>query len=351
MGVIRIELRDFRCFARVGLDAHPGVNFFCGPNGSGKTSVLEAVHVMGSGRSFRVKELRPLVRRGTEDFTVEATIEPRHVLRARGGTGGRVLTLNEQPVRGSAALAAELPVQALHPEMHALIEGPPEGRRRFLDWGVFHVKRPYLEAWRRYHRALRQRNAALKRPESGGDFRVWDSELVSAGEYVDAQRLEYAEALAGAFRAFAERLMPAAAELHYRRGWADEHTLAVALERFVERDRLLKTTQIGPHRADLHIRMDGLEARSLASRGQQKMLALCLGLAQGEVIGRAAERRMVLLVDDPVAEVDVTRAERLAGELSRIQAQRFITGLTREAYPGHVDRLFHVKQGELVQMI
>jgi DNA replication and repair protein RecF len=351
VGVTRLDLRDFRCFARARVEASTGINLLYGPNGSGKTTILEAMHLLGTGRSFRVRELGPLVRFGAEGFELEAAIEPRQTLRAYGGPGGRSLSLDGETIRGTTALATALPVQALHPEMHALVEGPPDGRRRFMDWGVFHVKRPYLDAWRRYHRALRQRNAALKRPLPGADARVWDGELAIAGEQVDALRAEYVNALSIGFRTFAERLLPGAADVRYVRGWGEGVSLTEALNDSLERDRTARATQVGPHRADLEVELAGQPARYLASRGQQKILAVCLGLAQARVIAAGCPRPMVLLVDDPMAEVDERRAMSLAQELAEFPAQRFITGLTREAYPSSVDRLFHVKQGEVRQVI
>jgi DNA replication and repair protein RecF len=188
-GVERVEIRNFRCFSQAAFSPHLETNLILGPNGSGKTTILEALHVLGVGRSFRVRELSPLVRHGEMRFEVKALLNPpRQVLDVRGGAGGLDSRLNDQELRGSSELAAILPVQALHPEMHALIEGPPEGRRRFLDFGVFHVKPGYLDAWRRYYRALRQRNAALKASHHRRDLEVWDSEMIRTGEIVDSQR-------------------------------------------------------------------------------------------------------------------------------------------------------------------
>jgi DNA replication and repair protein RecF len=352
MAVEALELTDFRCFAQASLAPDPGTNLVIGPNGSGKTTVLEALHVIGTGRSFRVRELSPLVRFDQARFTVAARIgQPRQTVAAIGGTGGLELTLNGQPLRGTAELAAVLPVQALHPEMHALIEGPPEGRRRFVDWGTFHVKQRYLDAWRAYQRALRQRNAILKQNPFDPTRRVWDQELVTTGEQVDRDRRAYLDRLAGAFEPMATGLLQAPAAFRYRPGWIPELGLAEALERSLERDQQLRSTQVGPHRADLEIRLADTPSRYLASRGQQKLLAVGLGFAQAQVIASAAARPMVLLLDDPMAEIDGDRAALVVRALAEIPAQRFVTGLLPETWPGPVDALFHVKHGELGQVI
>jgi DNA replication and repair protein RecF len=352
MALDRLELRDFRCFQAASFLPHSDTNLIVGENGSGKTTLLEAIHVLGTGRSFRVRELGPLIRRSATGFELTAqTMQPRQTVEARSASSGLELRVNGQSLRGSADLSAILPVQALHPEMHALIEGPPEGRRRFLDWGAFHVKRVYLDVWRRYHRALRQRNAALKENPSRRDLDAWDVEVIRTGSQLDAYRLEYVAQLAAAFAKVAARLLPGGVGLRYHRGWAAEDSLEHALRATADRERLLKTTQVGPHRADLEICFDGAPARHAASRGQQKLLAVSLGLGQARIIAEAAQRGLILLLDDPVAELDHDRAERLAEEVACVPAQRFITGLTADGYPTRGSRVFHVKQGELVQVL
>ena len=352
MSLDQLEARDFRCIRAASLDPHSETNLIVGENGSGKTTLLEALHVLGTGRSFRVRDLSPLVRRGAEQFELCArTSQPRQVIEARAGSGGLQLRINEQGLRGTADLAFALPVQALHPEMHALIDGPPEGRRRFLDWGAFHVKQTYLQEWRRYHRALRQRNTALKEGLPPRELDGWDAELIRAGTIVDRDREECVRLIAERFAQISGSLLAPPSRLRYQRGWSEDQTLEDAIRASAGRDRLLKSTQVGPHRADLDITLAAAPARYSASRGQQKMLALSLGLAQAQIIASATTRQLLLLLDDPVAEVDGEGAARLATEVARVPAQRFVTGLRRDSYPCDVNRVFHVKQGELTQVI
>jgi DNA replication and repair protein RecF len=352
MGLARLELRNFRCVQAASLEPHPETNLIVGDNGSGKTTLLETIHVLGTGRSFRIRELEPLVRRGTDGFAVLGeTLPSRQSLEVRYGIAGLELRQNDHRLRGSTELAALLPVQALNPEMHALIEGAPEGRRRFLDWGAFHVKQGYVEPWRRYHRALRQRNAALKDTAPRRDLEAWNIEITSTGAALDSLRKDYAAELAARFAKVGTTLLGAVTGIGYKQGWPEGQTLEEALCASVERDRLSKATQVGPHRADLEITLGGTRARYAASRGQQKMLALALGLAQAGIVAGAVMRPLVLLLDDPAAEVDCEGAARLVEEVTRIRAQRFITGLRPESYPCEPNRVFHVKQGEFIQMI
>jgi DNA replication and repair protein RecF len=352
MGLDRLEVRDFRCIQAAAFEPHPETNLIVGGNGSGKTTLLEAIHVLGTGRSFRVRELGPLVRRGAEVFSLSGQLSPLgQIIRATGGGMGLELTVNGQSLRGTAELASLLPVQALHPEMHALIEGPPEGRRRFLDWGAFHVKQSYLPEWRRYHRTLRQRNAALKEATSRRELEAWDAELVRFGTAIHRDREDYVASLLDRFGALSSTLLGLPSGLRYQRGWPDGQTLDEALQRSAERERVLRTTQVGPHRGDLEVTLGAAPARHAASRGQQKLLALSLGLAQAQIVAAVSPRRLVLLLDDPVAEVDAEGAQRLVAEVTRVPAQRFITGLRPESYPCAPSHVFHVKQGALRQVI
>jgi DNA replication and repair protein RecF len=353
VAVQSLALKDFRCFASATVPAAaPGTNLFFGENGSGKTTLLEAIHVLGAGRSFRVRDAGPLVRHTAPAFVVGARlVEPPYALDVRGGTGKLEATVNGRPAAGTTELASLLPVQALHPEMHGLVEGGPEVRRRFLDWGAFHVKRTFLESWRRYHRALRQRNAALKLGADARSVDIWVDELVENGEVVDEHRRAHVDALAQAFRAAAHALTGADATLEYRSGWERGLSLAEAMNASERRDRSQRATQVGPHRADLRILLGDRPARHTASRGQQKLLAISLGFAQARVIAEAADRGLVLLLDDPMAEIDQERRNRLAMLVEDVPAQRFVTALTLQDYAGPVETAFHVKQGELGQVI
>lgn len=352
MSVERLEIQNFRCFAAASFAPHTETNLIVGPNGSGKTTLLEAMHVLGTGRSFRVRDLSPLIRHGEEQFQLTASVgNPRQLIEAKTSSGRLELRINEQSARGTAELAEILPVLALHPEMHALIEGAPEGRRRFLDWGAFHVKHGYLDAWRSYHRSLRQRNAILKASYSARELQAWDQELVRFGDLLNRLRHEYVEQLGCAFVDLGASLLSASVELRYVRGWGERGDLADALATSAQRDQQFGTTHVGPHRADLQIFFDSTPARHLASRGQQKMLAFALGLAQASTITQTSPRRMVLLVDDPSAEIDAERSMRIAAQLERIPSQRLVTALMEESYRGRVDRVFHVKQSTLLQVI
>jgi DNA replication and repair protein RecF len=249
-------------------------------------------------------------------------------------------------------LAEVLPLQVIDPGVHRIIEEGSARRRRLLDWGVFHVKHEFMPAWRRYHRALEQRNAALRSGASLQAVGVWDQELISAGTIVDATRRSYFEVLLPHFSFLAAQLLKEEAGLSYHAGWSQEGSLAQALERAQPSDARVRFTTVGPHRADLRIKYAGEVAREQVSRGEQKMLAVALILAQIRCLSVSANRQTCLLLDDPAAELDVDNLGKLLGCIGRLPGQFIVTAVHREALAAFpFGRTFHVKQGQFEAML
>ncbi len=355
MGLAHLEIRDFRCLAEVRADLHPTENYFIGPNGAGKTSLLEAAFFLGRGRSFRTHRTGRLVREGAEAFEVVGHAGwAGHdvVLGVRGSAKGVEARVGGAAAPTLAALAERLPVQVIDPDVHKLVEEGPGHRRRFVDWGVFHVKQGFLIAWRRYRRALKQRNAALRQNQPPAAIATWDAELTDAAHRVTGLRSAYIQSLSEPAAAIALELLGEPVELSYHPGWPVDTTFEEALEASLARDREKGATQPGPHRADLKIRLGGRIARDHVSRGQQKMLAAALILAQLEVLQAATNAPGVLLLDDPAAELDRKALRRLLQRVSTMQVQRLITGLDdRGLLPQQDAARFQVTRGRVSEMV
>jgi len=347
----RLGVSSLRCLKKVELDLDPARNYFFGPNGAGKTSLLEAVFFLGRGRSFRTRQARTLVSYGDPELAVYGDVDDGGRVR-RIGTSFRERRLERRadgaPASGSA-IAAILPVQTIGPDSHRLIEGGPSERRRFLDWGVFHVEHSYLEAWQRYRRVLGQRNAALLRPgEPASELRVWTDALAEAGEEVDRLRKAYVEQLRPMVSQHAEALLGQPFTLEYRPGWRADLRLGEALDASTTRDRSLGHTEPGPHRADLLLQTEGRRIHDEASRGQQKLVAASMILAQEGVLAAASAARSVLLVDDPAAELDAAAFGRLLERLATVRSQLLFTGLTPlTAGQNRPTAVFHVERGQV----
>jgi DNA replication and repair protein RecF len=358
MSLDSLGIEDFRCIQKAELSLHGRCNLISGENASGKTSLLEAIFVLGRGRSFRTAKAETLIRTGTAAFQLTGQVRADGVagrpLGLRFSRDGIEARYGGRAVSGLAELATILPVQAIDPEVHRLIEGGPQERRRFLDWGVFHVEPTFVEHWRRYQRALRQRNAALRSGAAPALVRAWDPELIEAGELVAASRARYVEALRPHVAETAVRLLGGALEISLMQGWSAERNLQESIEASWVRDRERGLTHSGPHRADVGVRFAGSPARDRISRGQQKLAASALLLGQLRFDAELGSGVAALLVDDPAAELDAGNLERLLREVVSLPGQLFVTALdpanpTLAGLPeGH---RFHVEHGKVTRLI
>jgi len=355
--VTRLRLQDLRCLREVELHPGPGLNLLTGANGAGKTSVLEGLHLMAYGRGFRGRVRDGLVRAGSEALQVfvewsEAGGERirRAGLRHSGQSWeGR---LDGETVDQLGELCAALMVVSFEPGSHALVSGQSEPRRRYLDWGLFHVEHDFLSLWRRYARALKQRNALLKAGARDGQLDSWDHELAEAGEPLSRRRAAYLARLQARLPEVMAALGPSLGEprLDYLAGWRSaELSLADALLVARDRDRSLGHTTVGPHRADWRIGFADKPAQEPLSRGQAKLAALgCLMTQAGDCAAERGGDWPVILLDDLASELDRDHQRRMLAWLTHSRAQVFITGTEIPAHLATGEALwFHVEQGEL----
>jgi DNA replication and repair protein RecF len=350
-----IEIENFRCIERAELDLDARSTAVVGGNASGKTSLLEAIYFLGHGRSFRTHRREKLVRTHSTFFRIVgrlAVARGQLVAGIEFADGDTRAHLAGQGVSGIADIAEVLPIQVIDPGVHRLVEEGSARRRRLMDWGVFHVKHEFLGAWRRYQRALQQRNAALKGSEATDLIDAWDRELCATGVIVDQLRATYVEDLRPYFERLAELLVGTGARFAYRRGWSNESELGDALRDSRARDLRLKTTTVGPHRADLTFLIDGESARERVSRGQQKMLAAAFILAQLAFRAASNAPPACLMLDDPAAELDVDNLGKLLAAIAEIPSQLIVTSVHESGLRGlDIGRKFHVKQGRFGPML
>lgn len=363
MRVTALDVRDVRSVATAALEPGPGINLIVGPNAAGKTSLLEAIHLLGTGRSFAATRPTRLVRNGAGPLRVVARVQsdryPGRLHRLgleRDVSGSATMRLDGAGVARLSDLARELPVVAIHPDSHELVSGGPGERRRMLDQGLFHVEHAFQPAWQRYRRLLAQRNALLRSNASRPELDAWERELAEAGTRIDQLRARNVAELQVRIDQRAAGLVgpEPGIELRYRRGWPDGEPYVDALERARPRDREHMTTTVGPHRADLSLRWNGRDSRQRVSRGQQKLLVYLLRLAQAEQIGVATGEGCILLLDDLAAELDADHRARVVDLALELGVQIFVTAIDAAALPlGGASTIstFHVEQGKVTEVI
>lgn len=339
---------------RVDIEPHQRLNLLYGPNGAGKTSLLEALVVLSRGRSFRTTQAAELIGPEDETFRVFAQVQDhlghQHRLglersgkRWRGRKDGEDLSQISQLTRA-------FPLMLMEPDSHLLVSGHPDVRRSYIDWGMFHVKHEFLGVWRRYSKALKQRNAALRQ----GQAAVLDSLDAVLGEQgqrlTDLRRVHCGQ--------LARDLQPLLAELGgsalgsiavaFHPGWSGG-SFDEALQRNRDRDLERGQTLVGPHRADLGLNYGKASARAVLSRGEQKILAAALLLAQAEWVAERGEKP-VLLLDDLASEFDIRHYERVLERALATRAQVWVTG-TREEAPAEGRAVFHVERGVVRKVV
>ncbi len=343
------KVSNFRCLEDAELAFSPYFNLVFGANASGKTSLLEALAYLGRGKSFRGATTMDLVQHGKDEFVLFGRVEKdgmEHRVGVRNSRAGLEVRVDGSSDGGVAALAEALPLQVIDPEVHNLVAGGPEQRRRFLDWIAFHVEHGHLETWRRFRRVLKQRNAALK--SGAAAMAGWNAEFVEQGMALDASRRRALDVVIDSLQEYGLELLGTELGFEYRQGWKKDLDLATALEQGLERDQQAGATQQGPQRADLKVSYDERQARKLVSRGQQKLLASAMILAAADTAQAALERPLLLLLDDPGAELDAESLERLMTAVMRLGCQVVATSLERGALavPAGAS-VFHVEQGVL----
>ena len=359
MRLDRLRVQDLRCLHAVELQLSSGINVFVGANGAGKTSVLEAVFLLSHARSFRSGAREALLSRGAPRLAVFAELRQSGDRLVRLGLG-REASRWEARLEGQGvslgALIAECAVTCFEPGSHALIAGGAEERRRFLDWGVFHVEHAFLDAWRRYQRALKQRNSLLRAGTEPGSplYSPWEIELAGLAGWIDDHRRGYLERLRPQLHTSVAALLPELGEpeLRYRRGWSEEADLRQQLEAQRSRDLARGHTSLGAHRADWSLAFDHAPQREHLSRGQEKLAALGCMLAQARLYAEQHGDWPIICLDDLASELDEAHQSAVIAQLDDSGAQVLVTGTSLpEALRGRPHRMFHVEQGRLTPLL
>ena len=348
-GLVQFDWQAFRHLQTGRIEPGAHLNVIHGRNAAGKTSLLESIHFLARARSFLTHRSAQLIHREARQVTVSGRIRvtgSEHRLGIQHGEGETRVRLNGQDIHALSESAWLLPIQVINTEAQRLLTDSPEVRRAFLNWGVFHVEPSYRSLWRRYQKALRQRNAALR----AGDLKLasaWEPEMAVAAEAVHEKRATFLQTVLTASLGIAEQWLPnVSLNWRYRPGWPAEESLEAVLKSSREREVTQGFSLYGPHRADFKMIADGIEAEKILSRGQQKLLVAAMRLALVEYWGSTSQPRPLILIDDLPAELDAQHRQDLIQRLQTVSAQVFVTAIEAEQLPELTNASwFHVEHG------
>lgn len=360
MRLSRLQLSRVRNLADLDIRLSPALNIIQGVNASGKSSLLEAIHILSCGKSFRTRQLANVLRHDAGGMTISAELAipaqgtlPIGLEFERGRSRIR-LRAQGKPAHRISELARQLPLVTLHQESHRVFTEGPAWRRQLLDRGLFHVEQAFLPAWQRYRRALRQRNSML---QQGNDPRVqvWDADLADTAILIDAQRRRYLEALLPAFLELGALLeIDDEITAEYLPGWDRETPYPELLGQALRGDRAARFTRFGPHRADITFRVGGVPLHERLSRGQLKVMVYALNLAQALTLHTRTGRQPLLLLDDLTAELDDRHSRRLLDRVGECGLQVIVTSSEArlaDFLRERECRLFHVEHGRLEEVL
>lgn len=362
MPITSLRVSNFRNIDTIDFNpALTGLNLIVGDNGSGKTSLLESIYYMGYGKSFRSSNSQRLIQHQEDKFSLYAQLVTESSRQMPIGfertvNGHSRIRIDEKDAASMAELAALLPIRLINSQSHQIFESGPAFRRKFLDWGLFYHSERFLITWRQFERTLKQRNTLLKEQRNRSELSVWSEELVKYATELNELRQDYVAALAPfVLKAASELLNLDGLLLEYLPGWdANKMSYAECLANSQADDYRFGSTQCGPHRADLDIRLQSGSVKHFLSRGQQKMLICAMLVAQGMLLTAHRNKGLIYLIDDLPSELDFQSKDKLVSLLTQQKAQIFITAIESMMVSEvltdpqtQIKQVFHVEHGAM----
>jgi DNA replication and repair protein RecF len=353
MHLSKLIVSQFRNINLAEIHFSPHVNVIAGDNGSGKTSLLEAVYYLGHAKSFRTPHSTQLISHQEDEFVLYAELDHFKTIGIKRSKTTEQIKLVKQLCQKKSELAKAMPIQIINPDVHKILEDSPRYRRRFLDWGVFHVEHSYWDQWRHYQTILKQRNAALKKQWEKKLVDSWNEELISTVAALTKIKTSYVAELQTELKSIPHDLIDL--DIAYQQGWPEAYTYTDSLQKSWELDRKTGFTKYGPHRSDLKITVKGVSAKDIVSRGQQKLLACVLKIAQVRLFRKTIGFSPLFLVDDIFSELDRTASRKVIHLLQETSSQLLITAIEQQPAMDVLQqedmKMFHVEHGVFQEVI
>jgi DNA replication and repair protein RecF len=332
--LVYLDISNFRNLVSVKMEPIPlGFNYIYGNNGSGKTSLLEAIYYLSLGRSFRCSLLERVIQKSANKLSIHTRLATQNnqitlIGLERNVLGEIKIRVDGHDVYSVAELTSLIPMQLIDSQCHHLIDAGPVFRRKYLDWGAFYLNNDFLRHWKQFQYALKQRNAGLRRQIALKELDAWTYELIKSAEHLERSRHYYLTQLVPLLEATTAELLDLPdLKISYYPGWDLSKHYHTVLQQTIDRDFHLGYTQLGPHKADLKITIRGVPAKDILSRGQQKLFVCGMILARGTLLQRCADKKPIYLVDDLPSELDKVSRANLITLLSKQKAQIFVTAV------------------------
>lgn len=315
-------------------------NVFYGLNGSGKTSILEAIHILATGRSFRTHIPKHYIQHQQQDTLIFAKSQDYQIGLQKFISGEQFMKVNGDHIATQGQMAKLLPVQVIEPQSTDIIDQGAKLRRQLLDWMMFHVEPEFFSLWQSYSRSLKQRNSLLKRyPVNPEQINAWDLLLADAGDKIHLLRELTIAKWQPLIQQELKALLPDIdVELEYFAGFSTAIGFTEQLKKELKKDIDKRSTQHGVHRADFRLKTSIGYADDVLSRGQKKLLIIALKLAQITLLHRS-NRETVVLLDDLTAELDSAAQLRLIRRLQELESQVFLTTLDQQSVQWCIDQV------------
>jgi len=360
MGLSYLSILNIRNVKNASLKPHSTLNIIYGKNGSGKTSLLEAIYYLGRTKSPRTRFLNKVVNIQENSMTVFAKLKSNKIkqigIEYKRKEGSR-LKIDGRKAITASAVAYALPLLYVGSDTTLHMYSGANYRRRFIDWGVFHVEHRFLNEVKQFNRVLKQRNAALKQ-KSIEMLAIWDKNLVRSAEAIDSMRSEFIIRLAPLFKKYSCMLIQSdefnKIVMQYDRGWQQGMELQNILNDALPRDMEVGYTRYGPHRADMKLKTSNRLVEDTASAGQLKLLVCALFLAQLELFNTDADQKCIILIDDLASELDKGHRNIFIELLTQLNTQIFVTTTDLDHFClNHLSnyKVFHVEHGVVTDIV
>ena len=353
MSLQKLDIYNVRNINRQTILPGSTLNFIFGKNGSGKSAFVEAIYLLGRGKSFRTSSISTAIRFNQPELIVTADLKQSSDQLTHLGIklDGRTVKIHrdQQSSLKRSDLAYALPLILIHPKSYELLDSGSQFRREFIDWGAFHHEPDFLKTWKKYKKALAQRNALLKL-RSLNQLQVWTQELATYGTIVQQCRFNYIEQFKPVFfDILGCFLSQSNFNLTLFSGWEENYSLFDSIEKDLEKDVKDGFTHSGPHRGDLLVMLGDDLAKNVVSRGQLKVLVVCFKLAQIQLYFNHYGRFGCILIDDFAAELDLENRGKILNFLEKLNCQVFITATERSEFgdlSSFNHKMFHVEHGK-----